>query len=237
MPRKRRSYPAELKAKVALEALREEATMAELAARYDVHPKPDCHLEEDGSTDGAGRLLGEPRAAGGLSGDRGQGAAGKDRRTRHRWRTVSADGRLALAAWSEPLTCGATDRRESSGAHRARGDALAGSVARFGIARENPLGGPRYAANPNTLWISCVCPTTSPFAIHRACPLRSACMISMPRKVRHAVVNRLKPSIGRVRCLMNRWSCSMMLFRYLHWRRFERGRTSPSCRTASNATG
>ena len=38
MPRKRRSYPVELKAKVALEALREEATMAELAARYDVHP-------------------------------------------------------------------------------------------------------------------------------------------------------------------------------------------------------
>ncbi len=38
MPRKRRNYPAELKAKVALEALREEATMTELAARYDVHP-------------------------------------------------------------------------------------------------------------------------------------------------------------------------------------------------------
>ncbi len=38
MPRKRRSYPAELKAKIALEALREEATMAVLAARYDVHP-------------------------------------------------------------------------------------------------------------------------------------------------------------------------------------------------------
>ena len=37
MPRKRRSYPVELKAKVALEALREEATMAELASRYDVH--------------------------------------------------------------------------------------------------------------------------------------------------------------------------------------------------------
>ena len=38
MPRKKRKYPAELKAKVALEALREECTMAELAARYDVHP-------------------------------------------------------------------------------------------------------------------------------------------------------------------------------------------------------
>ena len=38
MPRKRRRYPAELKAKVALEALREEATMSALAARYDVHP-------------------------------------------------------------------------------------------------------------------------------------------------------------------------------------------------------
>jgi transposase len=38
MPRKRRSYPAELKAKIALEALREESTIAELAARYDVHP-------------------------------------------------------------------------------------------------------------------------------------------------------------------------------------------------------
>ena len=33
MPRKKRSYPAELKVKVVLEVLREEATMAELAAR------------------------------------------------------------------------------------------------------------------------------------------------------------------------------------------------------------
>ena len=38
MPRKRRSFPADLKAKVALEALREEATLTELAARYDMHP-------------------------------------------------------------------------------------------------------------------------------------------------------------------------------------------------------
>jgi transposase len=35
---KRRKFSAELKAKVALEALRGERTIAELAARYDVHP-------------------------------------------------------------------------------------------------------------------------------------------------------------------------------------------------------
>ena len=84
MPRKRRSYPAELKAKVALEALREEATMAELAARYDVHPNLIANWEEDGSADGAGRLLGESRTARGFSGGRDQGAAGEDRRARHR---------------------------------------------------------------------------------------------------------------------------------------------------------
>ena len=32
--------------------------------------------------------------------------------------------------------------------------ARAGSVATFGITCESPLGGPRYTANPNTLWIS-----------------------------------------------------------------------------------
>ena len=33
-------------------------------------------------------------------------------------------------------------------------DAQDGSVATFGITCESPLGGPRYTANPNTLWIS-----------------------------------------------------------------------------------
>ena len=38
MPRKRRGFPAALRARVALEAFREESTMAELAARHEVHP-------------------------------------------------------------------------------------------------------------------------------------------------------------------------------------------------------
>ena len=84
MPRKRRSYPAELKATVALEALREEATMAELAARYDVHPNLMANWKKTARQTVLAGFLGEPRAAGGLSGDRGPGAAGKDRRTRHR---------------------------------------------------------------------------------------------------------------------------------------------------------
>ena len=64
MPRKRRSYPAELKAKVALEALREEATMAELAARYNVHPNliaKRCWPASREITNGT-RPLGRPRS-------------------------------------------------------------------------------------------------------------------------------------------------------------------------------
>ena len=33
-------------------------------------------------------------------------------------------------------------------------DEMEGSVATFGITCESPLGGPRYTANPHTLWIS-----------------------------------------------------------------------------------
>jgi len=37
----------------------------------------------------------------------------------------------------------------------------------------------------------------------------------MARIATAAVSNRLNPSIGRIRCLIRRWSCSMTLFKYL----------------------
>ena len=42
MPRKRRRYPAELKAKIALEALREESTMSELATGWPADQQIKC---------------------------------------------------------------------------------------------------------------------------------------------------------------------------------------------------
>ena len=52
----RRRIDARLKAKIAVEALREQATVADLAQRYEVHPKRDLSLEEAASGSGGARL-------------------------------------------------------------------------------------------------------------------------------------------------------------------------------------
>jgi transposase len=52
----RRRIDAGLKAKIALEALREQATVADLAQRYEVYPNPDSRLEEAASGSGGARL-------------------------------------------------------------------------------------------------------------------------------------------------------------------------------------
>src|SRR4029077_16606515 len=56
----------------------------------------------------------------------------------------------------------------------------------------------------------------------------------MPRIVTAAVSNRLNPSIGRIRCLIRRWSCSIALFKYLQERiRTRRGKVPAAFNSAT----
>jgi hypothetical protein len=52
-----------------------------------------------------------------------------------------------------------------------------------------------------------------------SCLLRIMCIVSIPSDRIRALRHDLKPSISLVIRLIARWSCSTMLFRYLHCRR------------------
>lgn len=58
MSRKRKQYSPEFKAKVALEALKNEQTTAELAARYDIHPTM-IHTWKRNLLEGAADIFGK----------------------------------------------------------------------------------------------------------------------------------------------------------------------------------
>ena len=58
----------------------------------------------------------------------------------------------------------------------------------------------------------------SAFPVVISCPLRMACMTSMPAIVHRAAQNDLNPSMGRVSRFTARWSCSTILLRYFEWR-------------------
>ena len=58
----RRRIDAGLKAKIALEALREQATVVDLAQRYEVHPNQIYALEEAAAGSGGAGLRPERRA-------------------------------------------------------------------------------------------------------------------------------------------------------------------------------
>ncbi len=61
---RRKRYSAEFKSRVALEAIRGEQTLAELASKHGVH-QTDCQVEAPGCRGHGGHLLGQ----GGTGGD------------------------------------------------------------------------------------------------------------------------------------------------------------------------
>jgi hypothetical protein len=70
-----------------------------------------------------------------------------------------------------------------------------------------------HAAMPNSVWMNWRWPTMSSLGSHRIWPFRIKCIASYPSIVLHAPSADRKPRLATMRFLMNRWSCSMMLFK------------------------
>jgi branched-chain amino acid transport system substrate-binding protein len=86
-----------------------------------------------------------------------------------------------------------------------------GSVALAGRRRAAGARRPGQAATPKTRWTKARCAGRSLAGTTRTCPLVSIAMASTPASVRRAVQKPWKPSMGRVRRLTRRWSCSTRL--------------------------
>jgi Transposase DDE domain group 1 len=93
------------------------------------------------------------------------------------------------------------------------------------------------AARPNTSWTKARWAEMSLAGTARTCPLLSIAIASTPAKVRRAVQKLPKPSIGRVRRLTRRWSCSTRLFSHRPRRCRVKRHSSPSRFISRSAPG
>jgi transposase-like protein len=61
--RQRRNFSAEMKARIALEAIKEQKTIQEIASHYGLHPQPGDELEAASDSRSAGTVRGSAVAA------------------------------------------------------------------------------------------------------------------------------------------------------------------------------
>ncbi len=75
-----------------------------------------------------------------------------------------------------------------------------------------------HAATPKISAMNFTRSLTAPFSTFSICPFFIICKISYPLIVRRAVLNDLNPLPGLTNHLINLWSCSIRLFKYLFCR-------------------
>ena len=110
MSRERRKHSPPFKAKVALEAMKGEQTVAELAARFEVHPN-QIRTWEKALADGAAAIFDHGKGT-----NKGKGRRTRSRRTTTLWRpgftSRSASSRWSGISWRKVQYMSPAKRRE-----------------------------------------------------------------------------------------------------------------------------
>jgi len=105
------------------------------------------------------------------------------------------------------------------------------------LGTKNLRGRDFYAATGNRFLINSTCPLISPLLIPSICPFLIMFIISYPLSVRVAEWNEPKPSPGLTSLFIKRWSCSILLLRYLTCLNSQAFERIPSSFSSSTAGG